>query len=88
MRAVQQGLNEYFGSTRPALDPDGIFGPNTLAAVNAFQRANQGTGRPNGTPDGIVGRRTRRKLFPLAVVTVSAPVMETQVPPAFSKKAT
>jgi peptidoglycan hydrolase-like protein with peptidoglycan-binding domain len=72
VRAVQQGLNEYFGTTRPALNPDGIFGPNTRAAVDAFQRANPGTGRPDGSPDGIVGRRTRRKLFPLAVVTVSA----------------
>src|SRR5207249_1515567 len=59
VRAVQQGLNEYFGTTRPALDPDGVFGPNTRAAVDAFQRANPGTGRPDGSPDGIVGRRTR-----------------------------
>jgi peptidoglycan hydrolase-like protein with peptidoglycan-binding domain len=46
------------------LNPDGVFGPNTLAAVEAFQLANPGTGKPDGTPDYIVGRRTRRKLFP------------------------
>ena len=69
VRAVQQGLNEHFRGTRPELDPDGAFGPNTRAAVDAFQLANPGTGRPDGKPDGIVGRRTREKLFPLVVVT-------------------
>jgi peptidoglycan hydrolase-like protein with peptidoglycan-binding domain len=64
VRAVQQGLNEYFRGRRPPLNSDGVFGPNTLAAVEAFQLANPGTGKPDGTPDYIVGRRTRRKLFP------------------------
>ena len=72
VRALQNGLNEYFRGSRAALSPDGAFGSKTRAAVDALQRANPGTGKPDGTPDGIAGRRSRRALFPLAVVTVSA----------------
>lgn len=81
VRAVQQGLNEYFQGTRPRLDPDGVYGPHTRDAVNAFQTANPGTGKADGSPDGIVGSRTRRKLFPLAVVTVSAVGYRLTMPP-------
>ena len=80
VRAVQQGLNEYFRGSRPPLDPDGKFGTHTREAVDAFQCANPGTGNPDGTPDGIVGRLVRRKLFPLAVVTVSAFAYRLQMP--------
>ena len=72
VRALQQGFNAYFGDSREALDPDGKFGTKTRAALDAFQSANPGTGHLDGTPDGVAGQRTRRKLFPLAVYTVSA----------------
>jgi peptidoglycan hydrolase-like protein with peptidoglycan-binding domain len=68
VRALQEGLNEYFGRRR--LEPDGRFGNQTRAAVEAFQKANRGTGRRDGSPDGIVGQRTRYKLFPLATYSV------------------
>lgn len=80
VRAVQQGLNEYFRGSRTPLVTDGDFGPRTREAVDAFQLANPGTGKPDGTPDGIVGQRTRRKLFPLAVVTVSALAYRLRMP--------
>ena len=38
VRALQVGLNEYFGTRRKALDPDGAFGGETLKAVQEFQR--------------------------------------------------
>ena len=53
---AQQHLNGH-GAT-PALKVDGIFGPKTKAAVQAFQSANQGK---NGKPlaaDGIIGPLT------------------------------
>ena len=81
VRALQQGLNAYFGDSREALVPDGKFGTNTRAALDAFQSANPGTGNPDGTPDGVAGRRTRRKLFPLAVYTVSAVAYRPWQPP-------
>ena len=37
VRALQQGLNAYFGDSREALDPDGKFGTKTQAAFDAFQ---------------------------------------------------
>lgn len=94
VRAVQQGLNEYFRGSHPALTPDGVFGPKTRAAVDAFQLANPGTGKPDGSPDGIVGQRTRARLFPLVVVTSTVvgfrlrpprtPSLEDRVRQAFS----
>jgi hypothetical protein len=71
VRALQNGLNEYFNGRRTPIDTTGYFGRNTRAGVDALQQENPGTGRPDGSPDGIVGRATRRKLFPLAVVTTS-----------------
>src|SRR5688572_2180195 len=71
VRAVQHGLNEFFRSERKALGTDGIFGGETRAAVDAFQTRNPGTGRRDGTPDGVVGGRTRRKLFPLIPYSVT-----------------
>jgi peptidoglycan hydrolase-like protein with peptidoglycan-binding domain len=68
VRALQNGLNEYFNGRRTPIDTTGYFGRNTRAGVDALQQENPGTGRPDGSPDGIVGRATRRKLFPLAVV--------------------
>jgi Putative peptidoglycan binding domain. len=38
VKAVQQGLNQYFGDRRTALVDDGSFGPNTLAAVNRVSK--------------------------------------------------
>jgi hypothetical protein len=80
VRALQQGLNEYFGKRRPALDPDGDFGSRTLAAVNAFQEENPGTGKLSGQPDGIAGSRTRRRLFPLVGYTVNIYAMRLKMP--------
>jgi hypothetical protein len=71
VRAVQQGLNEYFRGVRPELNPNGVFDRKTREAVEAFQLANPGTGRPDGKPDGVVGDRTRRRLFALVVVTAT-----------------
>jgi Putative peptidoglycan binding domain len=80
VRALQQGLNEYFGSRRPPLDPDGDFGSRTLAAVNAFQEANPGTGKRGGGADGIAGSRTLRRLFPLVGYTVNIYGMRLKMP--------
>ena len=52
VRAVHHGLNEFFRLERKALGTDGIFGGETLAAVEAFQTRNPGTGRRDGTPEG------------------------------------
>jgi hypothetical protein len=80
VRAVQAGLNEFFRSERKALDTDGIFGGATLAAVEAFQKRNPGTGKRDGTPDGIVGGRTRRKLFPLVPYSASVTGFRLKMP--------
>lgn len=48
---LQRNLNKLGAS--PALDTDGVFGPDTIAAVEAFQTAQ------DLTPDGIVGPETR-----------------------------
>src|SRR5690349_17185618 len=80
VRALQQGLNEYYGDRRPALDPDGDFGSRTLASVDAFQVENPGTGKPSGQPDGIVGSRTLRRLFPLVGYTVNIYAMRLKMP--------
>lgn len=80
VRALQQGLNEYFGDRRAALDPDGDFGSRTLAAVNAFQEENPDAGKRGGGPDGIAGSRTLRRLFPLVGYTVNIYAMRLKMP--------
>ena len=59
VRVVQKILNLYLAKGMTPLVPDGIFGPNTEAAVKFFQS------RHKLVPDGIVGPLTRGKLFPL-----------------------
>ena len=52
---IQRNLNfigRFFGSIRPVLIIDGLFGVNTQAAVTAFQR------QFGLTPDGVVGPAT------------------------------
>lgn len=80
VRALQQGLNEYFGSRRPSLNPDGDFGSRTQAAVEAFQTENPGTGKRSGGFDGIVGDRTWRRLFPLVSFSVTMLGMRLRMP--------
>lgn len=56
---LQTRLNAAAGGTGAQLNPDGIFGPKTLARVKAFQV--QGT--PVLVADGIVGPLTWSKLL-------------------------
>ncbi len=71
VRVVQNVINLHHLPGINKLDPDGRFGPNTEAAVKAFQR------RFQCVPDGIVGPITRAKLFPLGtyqgVIFVTSP---------------
>ncbi|MCL2365272.1 MAG: N-acetylmuramoyl-L-alanine amidase [Defluviitaleaceae bacterium] len=55
IRQVQAQLNAR--GANPRLNPDGVFGPLTEAAVMAFQRAN------GLNPDGVVGPLTWGALF-------------------------
>jgi hypothetical protein len=64
VRAVQQGLNKYYGRT--VLVEDGIFGTNTDRVVRRFQ-----TEKKMVPPDGIVGPITRSALFPLVGATIN-----------------
>lgn len=80
VRALQQGLNEYFAYRRDRLVPDGDFGSRTQAAVHAFQEENPETGDANGKPDGIVGSRSLRRLFPLVGYTVNIYAMRLKMP--------
>jgi peptidoglycan hydrolase-like protein with peptidoglycan-binding domain len=80
VRTLQHGLNDHFGVRRPRLDPDGDFGSRTLAAVQAFQEGNPGTGKTSGQPDGIVGSRTLRRLFPMVGYTVNIYAMRLKMP--------
>lgn len=55
VRNLQRGLNKAFPAYS-RLGVDGIYGAQTAAVVREFQR------RSGLSPDGIVGRRTRRAL--------------------------
>ena len=61
MRELQYRLNVWLAPTPaaglPALNPDGIFGPKTLAATRAFQA------RMALTVDGVVGPQTWSRLL-------------------------
>jgi uncharacterized protein (TIGR02594 family) len=57
------------------IEADGDFGPATRAAVVAFQKSN------GLTPDGIVGRKTREKLFQ-SVGTAPSPAPSPRRPAA------
>ena len=63
VKAVQQALNTW--SANPALDPDGKFGDATDKAVREFQHTHR------LKPDGVVGKKTRRVLFPIGVSTIT-----------------
>lgn len=63
VKAIQEGLNKYYGRT--VLDPDGDFGDNTDRVVRQFQQER------NLTVDGISGPVTRSVLFPLVGATVN-----------------
>ncbi len=69
IRALQKRLNELKVGMPIAVD--GIMGPQTLAALRAFQRSK------GLDPDGIVGPRTRA-----ALDAVPAPAPKPVVPPA------
>src|SRR5215468_5784553 len=64
VKAVQKGLNKYYGRT--VLVEDGIFGNNTDRLVRRFQ-----TEKKMVPPDGIVGPITRSALFPLVGATIN-----------------
>jgi len=63
VKAVQEGLNKYYGDK--VLDLDGDFGGNTDRVVRQFQREN------SISDDGSVGPVTRSVLFPLVGATVN-----------------
>jgi Putative peptidoglycan binding domain len=73
VKAVQEALNVW--GAKPPLDPDGKFGPKTDTAVRKFQKA-------HGLQpiDGIVGRDTRRALFPIGVATTTIYGMRLRMP--------
>jgi hypothetical protein len=58
VRVVQKAFNTRRLPSEPALQEDGVFGPKTKAAIVGYQK------RYGLKPDGIVGYRTRKQLFP------------------------
>jgi hypothetical protein len=74
VRAVQLALNTALEGVLPPLPGTDYFGNDTLTAVRRFQERNA------LNPDGIVGPKTRRKLFPLRTVTVQAIGMRLRMP--------
>ncbi|HTS24345.1 MAG TPA: peptidoglycan-binding domain-containing protein [Bryobacteraceae bacterium] len=63
VKAIQEGLNTW--GADPPLVTDGAFGPKTDQAVREFQE------EKGLVFDGIVGKQTRRTLFPVGVGTVT-----------------
>lgn len=59
-------LQKLLNRTGAKLDPDGVFGPKTFAAVKQFQRTR------HLTPDGIVGKET----WPCLVDGVNLPILD------------
>jgi peptidoglycan hydrolase-like protein with peptidoglycan-binding domain len=80
VKAVQEALNTW--GADPALDPDGDFGNNTDAAVRNFQASQ------NLDVDGVVGRATRRALFPVGVATTTIVAYRLRLPdpPLFQRR--
>ncbi len=79
VKELQQALNFQLASGKESLTVDGKFGPATRRAVLAFQR------RAGLAADGIVGERTRGKLFTTFTTTITLdpcpPVAKTPKPP-------
>ena len=71
VRAVQIGYNTRRAPTDSRLDEDGIFGPKTKAAIIGYQK------RYGLKPDGIVGFKTRKQLFPNLAATIRLHVVRT-----------
>jgi len=74
VKAVQQALNTW--GADPALDPDGAFGQHTDSAVRTFQESQY------LDVDGVVGRNTRRALFPVGVATTTLVAYRFRLPDA------
>lgn len=87
---VTHGYGRYLGTTGPAGNGvDGDFGPDTRAAVLAFQRAQHGRKNPCGTVvvDGVVGPAnwyalgiTQESAVPSSPATQTTPPARAQVP--------
>jgi peptidoglycan hydrolase-like protein with peptidoglycan-binding domain len=74
VKAVQEALNVW--KANPPLTPNGVFDKDTDSAVRRFQQDH------GLKPDGIVGRATRRALFPVGVATVTVQGLRLQMPEA------
>jgi peptidoglycan hydrolase-like protein with peptidoglycan-binding domain len=75
VKAVQEAVNYRKLPPDPRLVPDGHFGPLTRAAVVRFQS------RQRLKPDGIVGDKTRKALFPLMTFTTYLAFAQAYEPP-------
>jgi hypothetical protein len=51
VRLVQELLNRRAGASQPLLGVDGLIGPRTVAAIEAFQRNALGMAKPDGRVD-------------------------------------
>ena len=75
VRALQEQLNLVEPAPDPRLDPDGIFGEQTLHAVETFQEAR------GLDADGIVGPNTREALVAASPPGEPAPLAAVGGPP-------
>lgn len=71
VKAIQGALNVWGANLG---NPDGVFGSNTDTAVRNFQ-ASKGL-----AVDGVVGKGTRRELFPIGVATTTIYGMRLRLP--------